>query len=141
MKKQCVVLALSMLPWPLVAQPPAPVAAEREENAARLAEITGRERFDLLVELTYQYHTSDPMQALAYGTEALEQLEEWGDDEHKRKLFSALTWIYYADGDYEAGLRYGKEFEQIARASGDQRAVVRSLRVIALNQKGAGGSL
>ncbi len=43
-KKQCVVLALSILPWPLVAQPPAPVAAEREENAARLAEITGRER-------------------------------------------------------------------------------------------------
>ncbi|MCP3986699.1 MAG: hypothetical protein GY723_20125, partial [bacterium] len=60
------------------------MTAEREENAARLAEITGRERFDLLVELTYQYHTSDPMQALAYGTEALEQLEEWGDDEHKR---------------------------------------------------------
>ncbi|MCP3994658.1 MAG: tetratricopeptide repeat protein, partial [bacterium] len=96
------------------------------------------ERFDLLVELTYQYHTSDPMQALAYGTEALEQLEEWGDDEHKRKLFSVLTWIYHADGNYEAGLRYGKESEQMARASGDQRAVVRSLRAIAFNQKGAG---
>ncbi|MCP5068176.1 MAG: tetratricopeptide repeat protein, partial [bacterium] len=77
-------------------------------------------------------------QALAYGTEALEQLEEWGDDEHKRKLFSALTWIYYADGDYEAGLRYGKEFEQMARASGDQRALLRSLRAIAFNQEGAG---
>ncbi|MCP4959876.1 MAG: hypothetical protein GY925_11460, partial [Actinomycetia bacterium] len=137
-KKQCVVLALSILPWPLVAQPPAPVTAEREENAARLAEITGRERFDLLVELTYQYHTSDPMQALAYGTEALEQLEEWGDDERNMNLFSSLTWIYYADGNYEAGLRYGKECEQLARASGDQRAVVRSLRAIAYNQKGAG---
>ncbi|MCP4007482.1 MAG: tetratricopeptide repeat protein, partial [bacterium] len=54
------------------------------------------------------------------------------------KLFSALTWIYHADGNYEAGLRYGKECEQLARASGDQRALLRSLRAIAFNQKGAG---
>ena len=139
MKTQSLLWALLCLGWPSVAaQAQTPTAAEHEENATRLAATTGRERLALLVELTYKYHNSDPKPALAYGEEALDLLNTWGDDEQRWKLFAALAWINYYDGNYASGLRYARTCEQLARADGDPQALVRSLRAVAFNQSEAG---
>ena len=138
MRPQCLLLALAILPWSTGAQPPASIEAEREENAVRLAAKSGRERLDLLLELVQRYHTHDPKQALAFADEALQLLATWGDDERKRQLHRFLPWIHLQVGDYESGLKYAEESHDMARASGDRKAVVRSLRAIAYNQEATG---
>ncbi len=104
--------------------------ADPPELEARLAEATGRERLDLLFELTEAYRETDPTRVVAFGTEALELLAAKPDEERKLALLIALGEANFQRHDYETGLLYSEQAEQLARATGDKPALGLALRQI-----------
>ncbi|MCP4205409.1 MAG: tetratricopeptide repeat protein, partial [bacterium] len=132
-----VVLSL-LLFGPLWTQSGAQEQTDPKELEAQLAAATGRVRLDLLLELTEAYREADPAKAITFGSEALELLAATPDEDRELALLNALAGAHLAQQgrgpvpllDYETGLRYAAQAEQLARTAGNKPALARSLVLI-----------
>jgi len=57
----------------------APLYAQTDSLEARLAQVSGREKVEVLVALVEAHRSNDPEQAIAYGREALALLQSYPD--------------------------------------------------------------
>ncbi|MCP4968478.1 MAG: tetratricopeptide repeat protein, partial [bacterium] len=109
------------------AQPSQEQPPDKTHHEAQLAQATGEERLDLLVELAWAFRRDDPARAAAYGTEAHTLLEARPDEERELRLSNALGRAYFDLRDFPKALEQAQRAEALARAREDQPALALAL--------------
>lgn len=108
----------------LPAQPAEPVPDERE---SRLAHATGRERLELLEELTSSHLETDPARAAAFGMEALELLRSVPDVEIEIGILNDLSHANQTLQDYKSARLWAAQAERLARATENEPGLASAL--------------
>ncbi len=98
-----------------------------DQLEARLSDLAGRERLELLIELTARYRKKDRNKAVAFGTEALDLLESFPDRDLELELLNQLGLVHIRAGKYQEALRYGLRAERLARVADDKPALAFAL--------------
>lgn len=111
-------VCLGVMGWPVT---------RVEELESRLATVSGRERLDILVELTGQLPGISPVKVLEYGQEAIELLGTIPDERVKMTLYNNLASACYFRADLEMGHRYTQTARSLAIKLGDKKGEADSL--------------
>ena len=85
----------------------------------QLAEATGPERIDLLVELASRYVRDDPVKAVAYGTEAMQQARAADDQPRLADALFQIGRAHFYQGTYEQAFGVFREAEDLYAALSD----------------------
>jgi signal transduction histidine kinase len=81
----------------------------------------GKKKLEQLTELVTRFRQEAPREAIKYGKQALEILQNFPDDRLKVKVLNGLCWAYSVEGEYREALNSGKEAEAIARKTNDKK--------------------
>jgi PAS domain S-box-containing protein len=91
------------------------------EPDPRLTDAVGKERLDILMELTETNWRKAPKEALEYGLEALQLSQKLPDPHRKTILNNVLAKVTYSLGDYKASKEYACRAIQLARLHKDKK--------------------
>ena len=97
---------------------------------AQLDDAAGRERLELLVELTTAYREERAERAVARGTEALELLRSIPDRAREVEALNSLAHAHIVLGNYQLSLQLALRAERLARVANDRRALAQASRNI-----------
>ena len=101
-----------------------------EEIEALLAGTAGRERLEVLAELTTANRDENAARAVEWGEEALDLLRSHPDRARQLEVLSSLSYAHIILGDYPAALDLGSQARDLASAAGDKAAQAFALRNI-----------
>lgn len=73
----------------------------------KLQETDGLERVRILADLSVAYRETDREQAIEFGKQGLELLENTGDKKLESIILNELCWAYQCIGEYQTALEYG----------------------------------
>ncbi len=121
---------LLLFATPLWAQAGPEQPPDTTQLEAQLAQATGQERLDLLVELAWAFREADPSRSVAYGTEAHTLLEARPDEETELRLSNVLGNSYMRLSDFPKALVHAQRAEALARAREDQLALALALETL-----------
>jgi PAS domain S-box-containing protein len=102
---------------------PAPRAFPQENPGkieARLANTKGKERINLLIELTRDYYRKDPQKALEYGKQALELLDTFPDEKTRAAALNSISNVYMYLGEQETAKKHALDSLSIAEKINDK---------------------
>lgn len=88
------------------------------ETDARLQGSAGKERIEILVQLTEAYLDKAPKKALAYGREALALLHSFPDPKRQVTLLNYISKANASLGEFQAAKNYALQGRDIARDIG-----------------------
>jgi signal transduction histidine kinase len=130
MKKLFILLGLSVLFFAASSAGAGETDWKEKEN--RLHETSGKERVELLVELTEHFRELEPKKALAYGSEALELLREFPDPRRQVVLVNDLGHVHRKQGNLEEARGYLEQARELAQKIGDENGYAEALHNISL---------
>jgi len=87
-----------------------------EQLKARLPEVSGLEKVNVLKDLMKALGTNTPRQVIEYGQQALKQLEITPDHSLELSILNDICWNYHILGDYKKALAYADKGIKIAEA-------------------------
>jgi PAS domain S-box-containing protein len=91
-----------------------------EKIEAQLANTKGKERINLLVELTRAYNKKNPQKALLCGKQALELLKTFPNEKTRAAVLSSMSRVYMYLGEQETAKQYALDSLAIAEKNGDK---------------------
>ncbi|MFC2140873.1 tetratricopeptide repeat protein [Acidobacteriota bacterium] len=94
--------------------------ANPEKIEAQLANTEGKERINLLVELTEAYNKKNPQKALEYGKQALELLDTFPNEKTRAAALNNLSNVYKSLGKQETAREYALDSLTIAEKINDK---------------------
>lgn len=113
--------------------------SDLEEIETRLVKAVGKERIELLSELTNAYQNKEPKKTMAYGREALKLLRRFPDRElemiilnHMSTASKELSEIYETRGDHRKAVDYYKKYKEIDEIIFNQMSRKKMVEVQAL---------
>jgi PAS domain S-box-containing protein len=109
---------------------PAPRLFSRENPGkieAQLANAKGKERINLLIELTRDYYRKNPQKALEYGKQALELLDTFPDEKTRAAALNSISKVYMYLGEQETAKKHALDSLAIAEKINDKPGVADAL--------------
>ncbi len=94
---------------------------------AQLANTHGKERINLLIELTRTYYRKNPQKALEYGKQALELLKTFPDEKTHAAALNSISNVYMYLGEQETAKKHALDSLTIAEKINDKTGVADSL--------------
>jgi signal transduction histidine kinase len=91
-----------------------------KELESRLPGSTGKERIEILVELTEVYLTNDPKKALEYGQEALELLRSFPDEKQQMTILNLISTANSLLGEFRLSEDYALKSQAVAQKIDDK---------------------
>jgi signal transduction histidine kinase len=91
-----------------------------KELESRLPGSTGKERIEILVELTGLYLRKAPQRALEYGQEALELLESYPDEKQQMTILNLVSKANSHLGEFQLAEKNALKSQAIAQKIGDK---------------------
>ncbi len=101
----------------------APLYAQTDSLEARLAQVSGREKMEVLVALVEAHRGNDPEQAIAYGREALALLQSYPDAGLEGNVWFHKGSAHYVVSQYDSALVHAERLREIAQATGNTRGL------------------
>jgi signal transduction histidine kinase/Tfp pilus assembly protein PilF len=93
---------------------------DAKELESRLPGSTGKERIEILVELTEVHLTNVPKKALEYGQEALELLRSFPDARQQMTILNLVSTANSLLGEFQLSEEYALKSQTIAQKIGDK---------------------
>ncbi|MBC8204340.1 MAG: tetratricopeptide repeat protein, partial [FCB group bacterium] len=100
---------------------------DKDSLEVKLKIVSGKEKVDVLAELTEIYSENTPKKAIDYGKQALESLQRFPDDEIEFKALYALSVAYKELHEYKTALEYGEKARELAEKMGDNEGLSKAL--------------
>lgn len=98
-----------------------------KKNEDRLPHTSGKERIEILVELTKHYREREPKKALAHGGEARKLLEDSPDPFRQTDLLNHLSTAHTTLGNYNEARKYADEALELAGSTGNEKGTADAL--------------
>jgi len=107
---------------------PATVNAQDNPDSLQrlLKKATGRQRIEVLNQLTYYYFQSDAKKAIAFGTESLALARKQKDQSLLSSSLNELSMPYLTEGNFYKVIELNEEALKIRRKLGDSTSMVGS---------------
>jgi PAS domain S-box-containing protein len=109
---------------------PAPRAFPQENPGkieARLANAKGKERINLLIELTRDYFRKNPQKALEYGKQALELLDTFPGEKTRAAALNSISNVYMFLGEQETAKKHALDSLTTAEKINDKPGIADAL--------------
>jgi PAS domain S-box-containing protein len=90
-------------------------------------EVQGKERINLLLELTEGYKKSQPQKAIKYGKEALELLKNFPEQKVRSTILNNMSIASRHLGEYQYALEFAHSSLAAAENNGDEPGMARAL--------------
>lgn len=109
-----------------------------EDLEKELVKLQGKERIELLVQITKVLVNTNPQKAIDYSKQALTLLETYKDDKMKLGFLDQLSRAYYFLGDHAQALDFGKKSLDLAGKMKNPRAQAIAFNTLSiiLNRQG-----
>ena len=103
----------------------APLYAQTSTDSleARLAQVSGREKVEVLAALVEANRSNDPEQAIAYGREALALLRTYPDAGLEGKVWFHKGSAHYVVSEYDSALVHAERLRELAQTTGNTRGL------------------
>ncbi|UCH92304.1 MAG: tetratricopeptide repeat protein [Candidatus Aminicenantes bacterium] len=98
-----------------------------EKIEARLSKAQGKEKINLLLQLTGGYEEENPQKALKYGEEVLELLTTFPDKKARVSVLNNMSIAYRFIRDYKKAKEHAQSSLDIARKIKDKPGIARAL--------------
>ena len=108
----------------------APLYAQTDRLEARLAGGGGSEKIEALAALVEANRSNDPVQAIAYGREALALLRTYPDSGLEGKVLFHKGSAHYVVSEYDSALVHAERLNELAQATGNTRALAEAVSLM-----------
>jgi PAS domain S-box-containing protein len=98
-----------------------------EKIERQLLEVRGKERINLLLELTNGYRRTQPQKALKFGNEALTLLENFPDNKAQIEVLNNMSSIYHSLRDYKKAMELTQSSFSISESIDDKPGMADAL--------------
>jgi len=101
-----------------------------EKLEKKLETVSGREKIDVLNEISYEYYYLSPGKAIEYGNHALELSKKLKEQKGEATALRNISRGYIGQGSYEKALDYAQKSLKIFKEIGDKKGIAGNLNNI-----------